>query len=75
MEANKTVTEHVCPLCGRMLGTVNIDRHHLIRKTFKGKDQFPIRQICHRNIHSEEMAALIAWVAKKVPRFCTKSVS
>ena len=41
-----------CPLCGRVLGTVNIDRHHLIPKTFKGKEQFPIHKICHRKIHS-----------------------
>ena len=41
-----------CPLCGRPLGTVNIDRHHLIPKTFKGKQQFPIHKICHRKIHA-----------------------
>src|SRR5215218_5354455 len=41
-----------CPLCGRVLGTVNIDRHHLIPRTFKGKEQFPIHKICHRKIHS-----------------------
>ncbi|TFW27615.1 hypothetical protein E4O92_23525 [Massilia horti] len=29
-----------------------MDRHHLIPKTFKGKDQFPIHKICHRKIHS-----------------------
>ena len=41
-----------CPLCGRLLGTENIDRHHLVPKTFKGKEQFPIHKICHRKIHS-----------------------
>lgn len=46
------MSEERCPLCGRLLGTVNIDRHHLIPKTFKGKDQFPIHKICHRKIHS-----------------------
>ena len=45
-------TGEICPLCGRMLGTVNIDRHHLIPKTFKGKEQFAIHKICHRKIHS-----------------------
>ncbi|WP_229451978.1 hypothetical protein [Massilia niastensis] len=44
--------EETCPLCGRVLGTVNIDRHHLIPKTYKGKEQFPIHKICHRKIHS-----------------------
>ena len=47
-----SVTEHVCPLCGRPLGTINIDRHHLMPKAFKGKEQFPIHKICHRKIHS-----------------------
>jgi len=42
----------VCPLCGRELGTVNIDRHHLVPKTFKGKEQFPIHKICHRKVRS-----------------------
>lgn len=41
-----------CPLCGRELGDVNIDRHHLIPKLKKGKDQYPIHRICHRKIHS-----------------------
>ncbi len=47
-----TVSEPLCPLCDRPLGTVNIDRHHLIPKTFKGKEQYPIHKICHRKIHS-----------------------
>lgn len=46
------MTEDMCPLCGRELGAINIDRHHLIPKTFKGKQQFPIHKICHRKIHS-----------------------
>ncbi len=41
-----------CPLCGRELGTVNVDRHHLIPKKFKGTEQFLIHKICHRKIHS-----------------------
>jgi len=41
-----------CPLCGRALGKVNVDRHHLVPKTFKGKEQYPIHKICHRKIHS-----------------------
>jgi hypothetical protein len=42
----------LCPLCGRPLGTANIDRHHLVPKTFKGKEQFAIHKICHRKIHA-----------------------
>ena len=47
-----TVDANLCPLCERLLGTVNIDRHHLIPKTFKGREQFAIHKICHRKIHS-----------------------
>lgn len=46
------MTEDYCPLCGRVLGTEHIDRHYLIPRTFKGKEQFPIHRICHRKIHS-----------------------
>lgn len=46
------VAETACPLCGRVLGTVNIDRHHLIPKSLKGREQFPIHKICHRKIHA-----------------------
>ncbi|QJE03390.1 hypothetical protein HH212_15615 [Massilia forsythiae] len=31
---------------------MNIDRHHLIPKSLKGKEQFPIHKICHRKIHA-----------------------
>jgi len=41
-----------CPLCNRELGTVNISEHHLIPKSKKGKEKFPIHNICHRKIHS-----------------------
>jgi hypothetical protein len=46
------MTEEICPLCGRTLGDVNVDRHHLVPKTFKGKEQFLVHKICHRKIHS-----------------------
>ena len=46
------MSETTCPLCGRVLGTVNIDRHHLVPRKFKGKEQFAIHKICHRKIHS-----------------------
>ena len=46
------MTEPLCPLCGRVLGTVNVDRHHLIPKKFKGTEQFLVHKICHRKIHS-----------------------
>ena len=89
------MSDDTCPLCGRILGTVNIDRHHLVPKTFKGKEQFPIHKICHRKIHSaftekelmqafhtwealrgqEEIQTFVAWVAKKVPGFFSRTAS
>lgn len=41
-----------CPLCDRPLGTENVDRHHLIPKTFKGKEMVSLHRICHRKIHA-----------------------
>ena len=41
-----------CPLCNRELGDVNIDKHHLIPKTFGGKDTELIHKICHRKLHA-----------------------
>jgi hypothetical protein len=41
-----------CPVCNRELGDVLIDKHHLIPKTFGGKDTFPIHKVCHRKIHA-----------------------
>lgn len=46
------MTDQPCPLCGRPLGDTNVDRHHLVPKSFKGKEQFRIHKICHRKIHS-----------------------
>lgn len=41
-----------CPLCGRELGTINVDAHHLVPKTFKGKVLVDLHKICHRKIHA-----------------------
>jgi hypothetical protein len=42
-----------CPICKRelVLGD-SIDGHHLIPKTFGGKDKITIHKICHHKIHS-----------------------
>lgn len=29
-----------------------MDRHHLVPKSLKGKEQFFVHKICHRKIHS-----------------------
>lgn len=42
----------ICPLCNRPLGTENVDEHHLIPKTFKGKETIKLHKICHRKIHA-----------------------
>lgn len=41
-----------CPLCKRELGSINVDLHHLIPKTFKGKETVALHRICHQKIHS-----------------------
>lgn len=42
-----------CPICGRPLDEKSIIQfHHLIPKTFKGKDGINIHKICHQKIHS-----------------------
>jgi hypothetical protein len=43
--------EPICPLCKRPLGTY-YNKHHLIPKTFKGKETVDIHRICHDKIHS-----------------------
>lgn len=42
----------LCGICGRELGTVKVDKHHLIPKTFKGKETVSLHRICHRKLHS-----------------------
>jgi hypothetical protein len=41
-----------CGLCGRELGTVLVEDHHLIPKTFKGSETKPVHKICHRFLHA-----------------------
>lgn len=43
--------DSICPLCGRELDST-ADRHHLVPKTFKGKETILLHKICHRKIHS-----------------------
>ena len=39
-----------CPICSRPLGS-DINEHHLIPKTFKGRDKIVIHRICHDTLH------------------------
>ena len=43
--------ELICPLCGRILDGV-VQAHHLVPKTFKGKEKVLFHKICHVTIHS-----------------------
>jgi hypothetical protein len=46
------LTTELCPICGRPLGTVRVEGHHLIPKTFKGKVLVDLHGICHRKLHT-----------------------
>ena len=42
-----------CPLCGRkMFDGSSINEHHLIPRSFKGKDKINIHKACHQKIHT-----------------------
>jgi hypothetical protein len=41
----------LCALCGRPLGG-KVEAHHLIPKTFGGRETIPLHPICHRKIHT-----------------------
>jgi hypothetical protein len=41
-----------CGICDRLLGDINVDEHHLIPKTFKGKEKYRVHRICHTKLHS-----------------------
>lgn len=42
----------VCQICNRSLGELLIEKHHLIPKTFGGKETISIHKICHQKIHA-----------------------
>lgn len=50
-----------CQLCDRELGDQYIDEHHLIPKTFGGKETEKIHKICHMQIH-------ILWTEKELQK-------
>jgi len=44
---------NICPLCSRtMIDGKSIDEHHLIPKTFKGRETITLHRICHRKLHA-----------------------
>lgn len=45
--------EENCQICGRALKPgPSIDEHHLVPKTYGGKETVLIHKICHQKIHS-----------------------
>lgn len=43
-----------CPICGRELidDGKSVDKHHLIPKTFGGKETIILHRVCHQKIHA-----------------------
>lgn len=42
-----------CPICDRIIiPGPSSDGHHLVPKTFKGREVIHLHKICHRKIHS-----------------------
>lgn len=42
----------ICPICARDLGEIYIEEHHLIPKTFGGKEKVRIHKMCHQKLHA-----------------------
>lgn len=40
----------ICQICDRKLGT-DINEHHLVPKTFKGRDKITLHRLCHDQLH------------------------
>lgn len=46
-------TTNKCPICKReLIPGKSIDEHHLIPKTFKGKETILMHKICHQKLHA-----------------------
>jgi hypothetical protein len=42
-----------CPLCGRpLVPGPSVDEHHLVPRSRRGRDKFPVHRICHTKIHA-----------------------
>lgn len=41
-----------CPICSRPLGEIRLEDHHLVPKTFGGKDTIRIHGVCHQKLHA-----------------------
>jgi hypothetical protein len=45
-------TPEICPLCQRVIPSGYESSHHLIPRTFKGKQTVNLHKICHNKLHS-----------------------
>lgn len=51
-ESQRTAME-LCPLCGReMVDGPSVNEHHLVPRTFRGRETVKMHRICHNKIHS-----------------------
>ncbi len=42
-----------CPLCGReLIDGPSVNEHHLVPRTYRGREAVPMHRICHRKIHA-----------------------
>jgi hypothetical protein len=42
-----------CPLCGRpLVPGPSVNLHHLVPRTYRGREAVPMHRICHAKIHS-----------------------
>ena len=41
-----------CPICNRPMTGDFIQEHHLIPRTFKGREVIRLHKICHQKLHS-----------------------
>lgn len=45
--------EQICPICKReMISGISVDEHHLIPRTFKGRETITLHRVCHQKLHS-----------------------
>lgn len=42
----------ICPLCERDIPEGKESSHHLVPKTFKGKETIDLHKVCHDQIHA-----------------------
>jgi hypothetical protein len=45
--------EAPCPLCGRpLIPGPTVDEHHLVPKSWRGREKFLVHRICHTKMHA-----------------------